>query len=282
MTSRKGGSPKPWWPVPRPRLLQLTEAPQHRAHNPFILDGYLPPLSLRGCLHSLLFMHNETGNIVTHALPLLFIVACGPSWGSLQGLGPPMVPWLVLLVLALPWAASTVYHTFMAHRGGQPVYRMLLRLDVASICTSVCLGPLPHVCMAALGLGTAGAMATMVLVYCHACLYSLVCALRATSGWQCRVCLAPPVFMVAVCWLLRLSPWSVGHSAGVTCVPPMLGLFVLGGVLSATFVPERWAPGRLDLVGNSHQIMHVLVVAAQYYMFRGALADLHWLLNNAV
>ncbi len=26
--------------------------------------------------------------------------------------------------------------------------------------------------------------------------------------------------------------------------------------------PERWYPGRFDLVGASHQIMHVMVVAA--------------------
>lgn len=277
MSSFKGGS---WWP--RPRLLERGEAPEHRAHNPFILDGYLPPLSLWGCLHSLLYVHNETGNILTHALPLLFIVACGPSWGSLQGLDAPLVAWLMLIVLALPWAASTLYHTFMAHRGGHPVYRALLRLDIVIICLSVSLGPLPHMFVASLALATPAARAALLLLYCHTCLYSLSRALQANTSWECRTCYGPPILVVAGCWLLRMSPWGGDHTAGAKFIPPMVGLFVLGGVLGAMYVPERWAPGRLDLAGNSHQIMHVLVVAAQYYMFRGALADLHWLLHDTL
>lgn len=287
MTSSKGGTSTWWrWPrkgsrQPRPRLLRRAEAPQHRNHNPFILDGYLPPLGLRGCLHSLLYVHNETGNILTHGLPLLFILTRGSSSESLQGLKAPLVAWLVLLVLALPWAASTLYHTFMAHRGGRRVYQALLYLDIVCICTTVCLGPLPHVCVAALSLDTAEAMAALVLMYCLSCLYSLVRALKATTAWQCRTCFGPPLLILVVCWFLRVSPWGVGHSAGAMCFPPMMILFVLGGVLGAMRVPERWMPGRFDLAGNSHQIMHVLMVAAQYYLFHGALTDLHWLLHEA-
>lgn len=287
-SSSKGGGPTPWWRprngcrCPRPRLLRRAEAPQHRADNPFILDGYLPPLSLRGCLHSLLYVHNETGNILTHVLPLLFIVARGPSWESLQELRAPLVAWLVLLVLALPWAASTLYHIFMPHHGGRQVYLALLRLDIVCICASVSLGPLPHVCVAAWSLGTAAATAVLMLTYWLACLYSLIRALKATTAWQSRTCFGPPLLIVVACWFLRVSPWGVGHPNGALVVPPMMGLFVLGGVLGALRVPERWAPGRLDLAGNSHQIMHVVMVAAQYCLFRGALTDLHWLLHEAL
>lgn len=286
-SSSKSSEPTPWWwprngyRRPRPRLLRRAEAPQHRTDNPFILDGYLPPLSLSGCMHSLLYVHNETGNILTHGLPFLFIVAFGPSSKSLQGLRAPLVAWLVLLVLALPWAASTLYHTFMAHCGGHKVYLALLRLDKVCICVMVSLGPLPHVCVAALSLGTATATAVLILSYWLACLYSLIRALKASTIWQCRTCFGPPVLIVVACWFLRVSPWGVGHPAGAVFIPPMVGLFVLGGVVGAIRVPERWAPGRFDLAGNSHQIMHVLMVAAEYYLFRGALTDLHWLLHEA-
>lgn len=260
-------------------LLKRAEAPQHRAKNPYIIDGYLPPLSLWGCLKSLMYLHNETGNIVTHAVPLMFIVLQGPRWASLWGLNEPLLSWAVLAVMVLPWAASTVYHIFMAHRGGEWVYKLLLGIDLVGICTTVCLGPLPHVYVSALGLGKAAAV-VVVLIYCHACLYSLARAVKAQNSWDSRTCFALPVLIVAACWVLRVSPWGVGHPEGGVFVPPMIALFVLGGLTGAAFVPERWAPGRMDLAGNSHQIMHVLVVAAQYCMFRGALTDLRWLLHH--
>jgi adiponectin receptor len=39
-------------------------------------------------------------------------------------------------------------------------------------------------------------------------------------------------------------------------------LYIVGASIYAARVPERWAPGRFDIVGSSHQIFHVLVLAA--------------------
>jgi adiponectin receptor len=42
-----------------------------------------------------------------------------------------------------------------------------------------------------------------------------------------------------------------------------MGLGVLNGIGTAIYaarIPERWFPRRFDIWGNSHQIMHVLVV----------------------
>ncbi|KAK3872991.1 hypothetical protein Pcinc_021968 [Petrolisthes cinctipes] len=52
---------------------------------------------------------------------------------------------------------------------------------------------------------------------------------------------------------------------------------VLGGFVGALRVPEKWIPGRLDLLANSHHIMHVVVVYAVYHLHQGAVLDLLWL-----
>lgn len=39
-------------------------------------------------------------------------------------------------------------------------------------------------------------------------------------------------------------------------------LYVVGAGLYAARVPERFAPGRFDMLGASHQIFHVLILAA--------------------
>ena len=46
--------------------------------------------------------------------------------------------------------------------------------------------------------------------------------------------------------------WLVGQ--GVT--------YVAGASIYAARIPERWAPGRFDIVGASHQIFHVFVLVA--------------------
>lgn len=60
----------------------------------------------------------------------------------------------------------------------------------------------------------------------------------------------------------------------------MEGLSLAGGVINAARWPERWlqpadaaAPAPLDLVANSHQIMHVMVAGALWLLHRGLEAD---------
>lgn len=74
--------------------------------------------------------------------------------------GIPLVCFLVLLPLNIPWSqisvtwlgvvhflaclspqlGSVLYHLFMNHEGGEPVYHTLLKLDVCGICMINTLG----------------------------------------------------------------------------------------------------------------------------------------------
>lgn len=42
-------------------------------------------------------------------------------------------------------------------------------------------------------------------------------------------------------------------------------------------IPEKWFPGTVDFYLNSHNIMHVLVVAAVYSMHQATVCDLAWM-----
>lgn len=39
-------------------------------------------------------------------------------------------------------------------------------------------------------------------------------------------------------------------------------LYIIGAGIYAARVPEKWHPGRYDVLGSSHQIFHLFVVAA--------------------
>ncbi|KAK1275267.1 hypothetical protein QJS04_geneDACA001720 [Acorus gramineus] len=53
-------------------------------------------------------------------------------------------------------------------------------------------------------------------------------------------------------------------------------LYGVGVVIYATRVPERWLPGKFDLVGHSHQWFHVLVIAGAYAHYHAGLVYLKW------
>lgn len=50
----------------------------------------------------------------------------------------------------------------------------------------------------------------------------------------------------------------------------MTALYVLGIVIWVFKIPERWFPGKLDYVGNSHLIWHILVLLAALVHYRGS------------
>ncbi|XAR48431.1 hypothetical protein NMG60_11031253 [Bertholletia excelsa] len=57
----------------------------------------------------------------------------------------------------------------------------------------------------------------------------------------------------------------------------LMGFFyTLGAIIYVTRVPERWRPGKFDIVFSSHQLFHVLVVAGAYTHYHAGLVYLKW------
>ncbi|KAF0302029.1 Membrane progestin receptor gamma [Amphibalanus amphitrite] len=53
-----------------------------------------------------------------------------------------------------------------------------------------------------------------------------------------------------------------------------LGAFLAGSLLYSTHWPERIAPGTFDVIGHSHNLLHVLSIYATYQQMSGGLLDL--------
>jgi adiponectin receptor len=61
----------------------------------------------------------------------------------------------------------------------------------------------------------------------------------------------------------------------------MGSLYILGAFIYAFRVPERWFPGKFDIIGHSHQIFHCLVVAGACIHYTGIYyMQVWWLENN--
>ncbi|XP_078053247.1 uncharacterized protein LOC144478831 isoform X4 [Augochlora pura] len=116
-------------------LRQWKDMPKHLQFNPHIRTGYRPLMTVRQCLGSLFYLHNETVNIMTHGFAILYMLVTIPQllpW-STQGAFAEILSWCHLIGAVSPWIGSFIYHLFMNLNYDEVFYRKLLKLDMIGI-----------------------------------------------------------------------------------------------------------------------------------------------------
>ena len=283
------------------------DAPAVLRFNPHVRTGYRAGCSSYArCLCSVLELHNETGNIVSHLVPALLGLAAVAS-GARPWEGAAAAWWANVVSTLLCFAASVAYHTCLPVTS---TYHRFLKLDVSfqqrqrqagvgvkswSALDTVNGSESPPgglQVLAVLGVLVLGGHTQLAWgLHCapglraaFLCLYHLVglgCVHAALTA-------ATPLRRAApmgVLLLIRLASLAarlaIGQGGGgLRHYLWMEGLSLAGGVINAARLPERWlqpadrrAPAPLDLVANSHQIMHVMVAGALWLLHRGLEAD---------
>ncbi|KMZ06487.1 progestin and adipoQ receptor family member 4 isoform X2 [Drosophila simulans] len=257
------------------QLLPWQDMPTYLQFNPYVLRGYRPLQTFKGCLLSLFYWHNETINILTHAIPIFYILAIVPGlmpWDS----GYKFLSFCHVFGSVAPWCGSFVYHLFMNIEKGENVYYTLLKLDMVGIWVSQSFGALPLV--TATTLCFPPVLKWLIIVsYCVLSLWGLYKALTASSPWQRRLCFALPFAMRSILTFLRIRGMVGGSHMALSHVYLQDGVSILGGAIGAMRIPEKWFPGVVDYYLNSHNIMHVLVVVAVYSMHKATIKDFEWM-----
>ncbi|XP_032515805.2 progestin and adipoQ receptor family member 4 [Danaus plexippus] len=258
-------------------LLHWRDMPQHLQFNPYVLTGYRPLQSFGGCVRSLFYFHNETINILTHGVSLLYMMAVLPGllpWGG--GGGAWFLSLCHLMGALAPWCGSFLYHLFMNHTQGASLYHRLLQLDMLGIWVSQSIGAIPMVTATVYCAPTLLRYAALA-VYCLGSLIGLYKAMRAWSPWERRLCFAAPFCMRLLLAGARAANLAGGDPHAILHVFLQDAVSLGGGVIGAMHIPEKWFPGTVDRCLNSHNIMHVLVVLAVYSMHQVTTRDLAWM-----
>ncbi|XP_063336879.1 membrane progestin receptor beta-like isoform X1 [Pelmatolapia mariae] len=253
----------------------------------FILTGYRPTgMSWRCYALSLFQIHNETLNVWSHLLAAAFVVLRFMVFAIMRGggilgfrlQGPegegfsvdasslPLVLYVLSAVTYLSCSAAA--HLLQSH--SEQAHYSLFFLDYVGVAVYQ-YGCALALCLyssntawrqSMLGQVFLPAAALLAWLSCTACCYAKL-RFRRPYPLHRKLCQLIPM---GVAYLLDISPVAhrlATHNWTGSPALPLHFLQVVLFMLSAFFfscpVPERFSPGRFDIVGHGHQLFHILL-----------------------
>mmetsp|Transcript_13001 Transcript_13001/g.26368 ORF Transcript_13001/g.26368 Transcript_13001/m.26368 type:complete len:297 (-) Transcript_13001:658-1548(-) len=258
------------------RVCQAENAPRYLLRE-YISGHYRVGGDYGSALAGLFMMHNETlnawtmiwGAMMSTTMLLETKAAYGGSWDHL-----PCQFWALWVAAVIHAPFSIMLHLCLGI--SEDVRKLWRTLDVFFIQSNSCLLAF-GVARGAFGDGLAlwGFMTVVVAMFVQSVYFTMVVnriwkLSKRQLAYQMRnlvfAYLFPMVWqgLIDVKRRQEISPALLCAASAGTCL-------VLGGIVYGLHLPERWAPGRFDLVGNSHQIMHVLAYTAHYFEWLFAL-----------
>ncbi|XP_076002998.1 membrane progestin receptor beta-like [Genypterus blacodes] len=248
----------------------------------FILSGYRPVgLSWRCYVLSLFQMHNQTINVWSHLLAVVFITARFTGQGvSLDVASLPLVLYVLSAITHLSCSAAahllqsrserTQYSLSFLDYVGVSIYQYgcalaLYLYSSAPVWTQSFL----RACLFLPG------SALLAWLSCASCCYAKFRFHRQSLLHRklfkvVPVCVAYLVLLSLVTHRLAMSNWS--GSAALPLHGLQVALFLLASIFFCFPIPECFSPGHYDLVGHAHQLFHLLqalcMLAQQEALFR--------------
>lgn len=286
-------------------LCKFKDVPKHLQYNPFILSGYRAQFSISECVKSLLYLHNETGNIYTHSedhildihKPLIYIHTYIPIVVAviIAGLGYllkysqlwpdtwSIVSYFLIAdysITLLLFIFSVTYHTFMCHKGGKRVYDLVLKVDVGGVWLMASLGTLPF--MYTTFYGNLRLQLAVISIYSTVSMLAAIIIVSGNNRVYRAIAFASQYCVRLFVLACRLYPVVEGLPDNNLYYFMLEVLNGLGVIVNALHIPERWFPGRFDYVFNGHQLMHISTALALISFRTALIMDFEWLNNNNI
>jgi adiponectin receptor len=245
-----------------------------RQDNHYIQSGYRAQSnSYTKSWKSLSYLHNETVNIYTHLIGALLIFVSGIALYSTLSPRYTTATREDVIVFGCYFAGavaclgmSATYHTIQNHSHEVAIWGN--KLDYLGIVFLIW-GSFVPVLYFAFGDEPELRRMYWAMITTLAAGTSIACVhptFRTPALRPFRALMFVLMGLSAVFPVLHgVKLYGVEHlrtSIGLDWVVLQGVLYIVGAVIYASRVPEKWAPGKYDIWGNSHQIFHVLVVLA--------------------
>lgn len=263
-------------------LYSYDQMPLYLQDNEHIHTGYRTEYTYKQAFISVLTVHNETGNIWTHLLGLFLFLICSFCVPFILEIYNPLYSgWdiamfqLFLLSACKCFAFSATFHTFFCK--SRSAYTLFGCLDYAGISMLIC---------------GSSIIVTYYTFFCEDSWRRAYMGLLALFG---GVGVVGPMFPVWATPRFRAGRTIIYITSGILSAIPIMhylcfydlpenipfwamkgfvlmgGIYIVGAMIYALKIPERWIPGKLDFCGHSHQIWHICVVMAAAAHFRSSL-----------
>ncbi|KAK1269749.1 hypothetical protein QJS04_geneDACA006244 [Acorus gramineus] len=272
-------------------LVEYDSLPCYLKHNEFITKYYRSEWPLRETILSIFSIHNETLNVWTHLIGFFIFL----SLTVFATMNFPTVTNIIAPLMDRP----TTRWPFFAFMSGTMFCLLMSSLCHLLSCHSQCYD------YVMLRLDYTGISSLIVTSFYPLVFYSFMCDPFFRNLYMSFITLfgvaTVLVSLVPIFQTPEFRPARAGLFVcmGVSGLVPILhkvilfgdraevvestgyellmGLFyALGVVVYAARIPERWLPGKFDLIGHSHQWFHVLVVAGAYTHYLAGTVYLKW------
>ncbi|KAI2623832.1 HlyIII-domain-containing protein [Hypomontagnella submonticulosa] len=266
----------------RPGLLTWKNILPWQRDNEFILTGYRrASFSYINSTKSIFAIHNETANIWSHLLGAVFFGSMLYQYFEL-GMRSKEIRTQDIIALnvynfsvTVCFVLSTIFHTFSDH--SQEMHKFGNELD--------------HLGIVLVMWGT-GISGTHFAFYCDGALRNTYFAILSGTALGCGVFTLRPqfrkpayrtmrflmycflgasLFAPVVHGLSRFGKVELDTAMGLRSFLGLALINFTGAAVYAVRIPERWFPKTFDLLGQSHNWMHVLVLTGALVRLQGLL-----------
>ncbi|XP_057787815.1 heptahelical transmembrane protein 2 isoform X2 [Salvia miltiorrhiza] len=277
-------------------LINFEELPEYMKDNEFIRNYYRCEWPLKDVALSLFSLHNETFNIWTNVMEVFFgrgsdgwlsmmitdsYVSGSLSLHSNDHAGSlPIWPWLIFLSGAMSCLIfSSVSHLFGCH--SRRFHYFFWRLDYTGISIMiVCSFFTPifyifsdHPYWRFFYLSSVTLLGTAVVVT----LLTPSLSTGRSRAFRTTLFLCMGFSGVVPATHAVILHWDQPQILLSLVYEVLMGLlYGVGAIIYVTRIPERWKPGAFDIVGHSHQIFHIFVVAAALAHCAASLMIMDW------
>ncbi|KAK0612028.1 hemolysin-III channel protein-like protein Izh2 [Immersiella caudata] len=263
--------------------------------NHYIESGYRPTAtSIWDCVHSLTYLHNESINIYSHALgaiifatiPLYIFHTEIPPRYAIASPTEVIVTSAFFIGVAICFVFSVWFHTFFHH--SPETFSLLQSFDFTGVIILMWSANVPLIYYSFVcdpGLQTAyWLITTLLALLCSVVTFRPefsdphLCPFRAVIFGSLALSTFIPVFH-------GISKYGYEiHQQRIGLRWILLTLFFnsLGAAAYASKFPEKWYPRRFDIVGHSHQLMHILIMIAGFMYGFAVLEEFDFLHSGVV
>ena len=253
------------------RLYSYQEALTYLRGNPFITHGYRQNYSVRETLRSLFTIHNESANIWSHLIGwlLFFYFTLLSVWSLLVSEADADLVHQTTVVIYCTGAMTLLACSTSFHWLGcvsDEVYALTAKLDYTGIAVLILVSFFPFIYSFYYSSPKWGLFWCLnISILTVAAIFVSWSETFSRPGYQkLRAGLFVGVGLVGG-FVLPHACYSLGVDQSWDVLWPLLlmgGLYIGGAALYAMHIPERFFPGKLNVIGHSHFLFHCCVVAA--------------------